>query len=53
MERNQIEESWEKIFDMDFNLEYYTLPLEKKKVQATFWELQLKDVIKVDKFIAK
>ncbi|WP_074406597.1 MULTISPECIES: DUF3841 domain-containing protein [Aquimarina] len=53
LEKNLIEKSWEKIFDMNFDLEYYTLPFQEKKIQATFWELQLEDVIKVDKFIAK
>ncbi|MFD2562645.1 DUF3841 domain-containing protein [Aquimarina rubra] len=52
-EKNQIEKSWEKVFDMNFDLEYYTLPFQEKKIQATFWELQLEDVIKVDKFVAK
>ncbi len=53
MEENQIEKSWEKIFDMNFDLDYYTLPFAEKKIQATFWELRLNDIIKVDKFIAK
>lgn len=52
-EKIQIEKSWEKIFDMNFDLDYYTLPFEEKKIQATFWKLQLDDIIKVDKFIAK
>ena len=51
-EKNLVEKSWEKIFDMNFDLEYYTLPFHEKKIQATFWGLQMKDVIKVDKFIA-
>jgi hypothetical protein len=41
------------IFDMNFDLEYYTLPFEEKKIQATFWRLKLDDIIKADKFIAK
>ncbi len=53
VEKNQIEKSWEKIFDMNFDLAYYTLPFQEKKIQATFWELQQDDIIKVDKFIAK
>lgn len=53
IKKNQIEKSWEKVFDMNFDLEYYTLPFEEKKIQATFWELRLDDIIKVDKFIAK
>lgn len=53
IEKEKIEKSWEKIFEMDFDLDYYTLPFEEKKIQATFWELKLNDIIKVDKFIAK
>ncbi|EZH75884.1 hypothetical protein ATO12_03580 [Aquimarina atlantica] len=52
-EKNLIEKSWEKIFDMNFDLEFYTLPFKEKKIQATFWGLRKEDIIKVDKFIAK
>ncbi|MEP0263568.1 DUF3841 domain-containing protein [Dokdonia sp.] len=51
--RNKIEKSWEKVFDMSFDLEYYTLPFEEKAIQATFWELKTDDIIKVDRFIAR
>lgn len=48
--RKVIEKSWERIFNMDFENPYVTYPLEKKSIQATFWELKIEEVIKVDKF---
>ncbi|MGH1383341.1 DUF3841 domain-containing protein [Kordia sp.] len=51
--QTKIKKSWEKIFDMNFDLEYYTDPYHKKKIQATFWELKKEEIIKVDKFIAR
>ncbi|TDQ23829.1 DUF3841 domain-containing protein [Tenacibaculum caenipelagi] len=51
--RFEVEKSWEKIFDMDFNLEYYTSSFENKKIQATFWELKKEEILKVDRFISK
>ncbi len=51
--QSEIENSWKKIFNMNFDLEYYTLPFEEKKIQATFWELKVEDIIKVDRFISK
>ena len=51
--KSRMEKSWEKIFDMDFHLKDYALPFQEKSIQATFWELKLEEVIKVDKFIAR
>jgi hypothetical protein len=45
--------SWEKIFDMDFDVEYYTDSFEEKKIQATFWELKKEEITRVDRFIAR
>lgn len=45
--------SWDKIFDLDFDCEYYAQPKEKKSIQATFWKLKIDDVIKVDYFVAR
>jgi len=45
--------SWEKIFDMNFDVGYYTSSFKDKKIQATFWNLTTEDIIKVDKFIAR
>lgn len=51
--KNKIEKSWEKIFNINFDLKYYTLPFDEKSIQATFWELKREEVIKVDKFTAR
>lgn len=50
---DEIKKSWEKIFDMNFDVEYYILPFAEKKIQVTFWDLKIEDVIKVDKFTAR
>ncbi|WP_460219388.1 DUF3841 domain-containing protein [Psychroserpens sp. MEBiC05023] len=50
---NKIEKSWEKIFDMNFDLDYYTFPMDEKKIQATFWELNIEDIVNVTEFIAR
>lgn len=51
--QNQIINSWEKIFDMTFDCSYYTYHFRNKPVQATFWELNLSEVIKATPFVAK
>lgn len=51
--KNQIEKSWLKIFDMNFDIEYYAKPYNEKQIQATFWQLNIEDVKKVDKFRAR
>jgi len=51
--QEKIRLSWEKVFDMNFDLDYYTFPFEEKKIQATFWELRKEEIIKVDRFIAR
>lgn len=48
--KNKVEKSWENIFDLHFTTEDFNFPFERKKIQATFWELKMSDVIKVDKF---
>ncbi len=51
--RDKIEKSWEKVFDMEFDVDYYTQPFENKCIQATFWELTLDEVTQVDRFVAR
>lgn len=51
--RKQIEESWQLIFDINCIIPGYTQPKHSKSIQATFWSLELKEVIKVEEFIAK
>lgn len=51
--KEKIVNSWDKIFDLDFDCNYYTLSRDKKSIQATFWELEIEEVKKIDYFIAK
>lgn len=51
--QQKIAKSWEKVFDMDYDVEYFAMPYKEKSIQATFWELSLDDVVKVDKFKAR
>ncbi|WP_422092217.1 DUF3841 domain-containing protein [Tenacibaculum ovolyticum] len=48
-----VKNSWNKIFDMDYECEYVTEKIYNKKIQATFWELNKTDIKRVDFFIAK
>jgi hypothetical protein len=51
--KRKIEKSWGKVFDMDFDVEYFAKPCKEKQIQATFWELSIKEVIRVDEFKAR
>ncbi len=51
--QTEIEQSWEKIFDMHYDEEYATVTFDKKSIQATFWELRREEIVKVDRFIAR
>ncbi len=51
--QNEIEISWQRIFDMDFDNEYYTHPKENKKIQACCWDIKEKEIRRIDKFIAR
>ncbi len=51
--RKIVEDSWIKIFDMDYSPEYTADPFEKKNIQATFWDLSVDEIKKVDYFIAR
>ena len=45
--------SWNKIFDMNYECEYVTEKINEKKIQATFWKLNKTEIKKVDFFTAK
>jgi hypothetical protein len=47
------EQSWKKIFDMNYDCDYVTDSFNDKKIQATFWNLKSSEISKVDFFIAK
>ncbi|HPY83634.1 MAG TPA: DUF3841 domain-containing protein [Ruminococcus flavefaciens] len=51
--RKQIEQSWQLIFDLNRNEPDWDTPLDKKSIQATFWELKKENVLKVQHFLAK
>jgi hypothetical protein len=53
--RKEIEQSWERIFDIDWCDRSHAIadPPEKKSIQATFWELRLKDVSEFTMFTAR
>ena len=48
-----IRQSWERIFDIEWEEKGITVPKEQKSIQATFWELRLKDLRLVDEFVAR
>jgi hypothetical protein len=48
-----IRKSWERIFDLDWYEEDMTHPKEKKIIQATFWELSMDSVKRVDEFTGR
>jgi len=48
-----IRESWERIFNLDWAEEDLAAPRAEKSIQATYWELSLERVKRVDEFVAK
>lgn len=50
MLKQKVEQSWDKIFDMSYSLDYSASPFDKKSIQATFWTLSIDEVVKVDHF---
>ncbi len=51
--KEEIINSWDKIFDLNFDCSFWTYPKDFKIIQATFWKLELKEVINVDYFTAR
>lgn len=50
---NKIIDSWNKIFDLNYEEPYFTYPKDQKSIQATFWKLSLSEVASVRYFISK
>lgn len=48
-----ITKSWERIFDIEWEEKDLTVPKVQKSIQATFWELRLKEVRRVDEFTSR
>jgi len=52
--RKKIEKSWERIFDLKKEDEDIVYGFNaQKSIQATFWQLKIKQVIKTEIFIAR
>ena len=51
--QSEIDSSWHRIFDMDFENEYYTQTKEEKMIQACCWEIKENEIKKIDKFKAR
>ena len=51
--KTMIEESWQKVLDMNYCPEFSSFPFSKKSIQATFWKLHINEVTKVDFFKAR
>ncbi|HEY1013929.1 MAG TPA: DUF3841 domain-containing protein [Herpetosiphonaceae bacterium] len=49
----QIQRSWERIFDLDWDDLYFTFPRDQKPIQATLWEVRPEDVRSVTLFTAR
>ena len=50
---NLIKQSWDKIFDIEWEEKEITSLNTEKSIQATFWELKLDNVINVTQFVAR
>lgn len=51
--KSKVENSWHKVFDMNYHNNYSANKKENKSIQATFWKLSLDDVVKVDFFTSR
>ncbi len=49
----QIEESWSRIFDLDWSADAISSRREDKTIQGVFWELNIEQVQNVKEFIAR
>ena len=51
--QQEIEISWNRIFDMSFEDPYYTNSKNEKMIQACCWEIRAEEILKIDKFTAR
>lgn len=51
--QNEIENSWDRIFDMKFEEEYYTTKINEKMIQACCWEINESEIVRIDHFKAR
>lgn len=51
--QEEIQQSWERVFDLTLNDPFITYKSEDKVIQATFWSLSIDEVKKVDFFTSR
>lgn len=51
--QKEIENSWQRIFDLEFQDDYITGSQESRSIQATFWKLRIESVKSVTTFTAR
>jgi hypothetical protein len=51
--RSQVVSSWQRIFDLEAGDPEWWGPLSERSIQATFWELSLSQIRRVDTFTAR
>ncbi len=51
--KEEIEQSWQRVFDLNFNDKYQTSAFEENMIQACCWRINKEEIIKIDKFIAR
>lgn len=51
--QDEIEPSWQRIFDLTQYEPGWDCPLKQKTIQATLWQIKIEQVKKIEHFIAK
>ncbi len=51
--QDEITESWENIFDLNFEYKYYTNKKDEKMIQACCWDIKDSEMVKIDRFKAR
>lgn len=51
--QDEIINSWEKIFDINFEDPYYTNKKNEKMIQACCWDIKESEIVKIEKFTAR
>lgn len=49
----EINDSWQRIFDLEYDNEFYTCHKDEKMIQACCWEIKQEEIVKIDRFTAK
>lgn len=51
--RDKVEESWQRILGVSQQSENWGLPWAKRTIQATFWTIDLENVVSVEHFVSR